>query len=343
MLTAFMGSNSNTVDRAVWLDACKGVCIVLVVYGHISGGLEAADSLAHGSFWLKLRDWVYLFHMPAFFALSGIFATKLTTLSGREFLLGRLRTIFFPYVVWTVIIVAAQFSMARFVNNPPDLSRASRFLMEPYGYGLWFLYSLLLISVVYYFLACWKIPPTLILILAVFFSWLASRNVFGFWPIFNTSMSFFIYYVAAACARSKILLLFSSSKCLAPLLAGAGLLLAMTILYQVWLAANWPFHLVLAALGIAGVICLAKGLAQTPAGWFWAFLGIFSLEIYLGHPLWGTVSRVLLLHSKLGSPTVLVLGGVLLGIGGSLVVGILCRRWNFPYLFKWPAKVAAKP
>jgi fucose 4-O-acetylase-like acetyltransferase len=326
----------------MWIDVCKGICIVLVVYGHISGGLEASNTLAHHSTWMTLRDWVYLFHMPAFFALSGIFAYKLLPLSSRDFLLGRLRTIFYPYVVWTGIIVGAQIAMAQFVNNPPELGRVCWFLVEPYGYGLWFLYSLLLVSVIYYLLARLRVSPLVILLLAATLSWLASRNFFGGWPIFNRSMEFFIYYAAAACAREKIFTLFSTGKWLVPLAAGAGLLLVMTLIFQSSLAQEWPLNFLLAGFGIAGAICLAKSLAQTLAGRFWAFLGFYSLEIYLGHPLWGTISRVLLLHAKTNSPAILVCSGVLIGIIGSLVVGILCRTWKFPYLFKWPAKAAAK-
>jgi fucose 4-O-acetylase-like acetyltransferase len=332
-----MAVDSKTIERFAWIDACKGICIVLVVYGHVSGGLEAGGNVAADSFWMRLRDWVYLFHMPAFFALSGMFAFKLSPLSIPDFFWGRLRTVFYPYLVWTVIIVGAQFAMIRFVNNPPDMSRALHFLREPYGYGLWFLYSLFIISVVFYFLAQLRMPPSMMVLLAVAFSFLASRNFFGFWPMLNTSMNYFIYYAAAACAREKILSCFSGNGCLRPQIVGVGLLLAMTGINLAGSGWGWPFNLLLAGLGFAGVVCLAKGMTLTPVGRVWGFLGLFSLEIYLGHPLWGTVSRVVLLRSGMGSPTILVLGGVLLGILGSLLVGVLCRAWKFPYLYKWPA------
>jgi len=337
-----MRSESKPVERTVWIDVCKGLCIVLVVYGHISGGLAAAGTLAADSMWMKLRDWVYLFHMPAFFVLSGIFAPRLSQLSVRGFLAGRLRTIFYPYAIWTVIIVASQFAMIRFVNNPPELSRALYFLVEPYGYGLWFLYSLFLISVIFYSLARWRVSPLIMVFLAATLSLLASRDFFGGWPIFNTAMNFFIFYATAACAREKIFKLFSQKNWLVPLLAGSGLLLAMTLFYLTGFGATWLFNLLLAGLGITGVVCLAKGLAQTFVSRFWAFLGVFSLEIYLGHPLWGTIARMLLIHARITSPVVLVFGGVVVVIVGSLLVGVLCRAWNFPYLFKWPANAAAK-
>jgi fucose 4-O-acetylase-like acetyltransferase len=333
-----MSAAINSMERIAWLDACKGICIVLVVYGHISGGLEVSGKLAQNTFWLALREWVYLFHMPAFFALSGMLAAKVTKLSPQQFFLGRLRTICFPYIVWTVILVGTQYVLARYANTPPDLSRARRFLVEPYGYGLWFLYSLLIISLIYYLLARWRIPVAVKLMLALILSLLASRNVFAFWPIFNTSMSFFIYYAVAACASESQGSLFPDRGRLQELLSGAFLLLTMTLLHMEVRDRGWLFNLVLAGLGIMGVICLAKGLAKTITNRFWAVLGMFSLEIYLGHPLWGTLARAGLLRSGIDSPAVFVLAGVGLGLAGSLLIGVLCRTWNFPYLFKWPQR-----
>lgn len=328
--------------RIAWIDVCRGICIVLVVYGHVSGGLQVAGTMNLKSIWDVIRHWVYLFHMPAFFFLSGILAARMSRLSPREFILGRLRTIVYPYIVWTFIIACAQLVMSRFVNNPFDSSRLLRFLVEPYGYGLWFLYSLFIISLLLYLLMRMRIPWPALLLLATVLSRMASFNVFGFWPVLNTSMSFFIYYAAANCAQEKILSLFSRAGWWLLLVFGGGWLTSMTVLYAMGWSNGWFFSLLLAGMGICGVVCLAKSLAQTISVRLWSFLGLFSLEIYLGHPLWGTVSRVLLFHLRINSPTILVLGGVLIGISGSLAVGYLSKVYKFPYLFKWPAKTAEK-
>ena len=53
---------------------------MLVVYGHVAGGLEASGVLKAGSPFLAARDGVYLFHMPTFFLLSGLFWASLVEL-----------------------------------------------------------------------------------------------------------------------------------------------------------------------------------------------------------------------------------------------------------------------
>lgn len=48
-----------------WIDVLKGIGIILVVIGHIS--------LDNG-----MSNWIYTFHMPMFFALSGYLWSRFT-------------------------------------------------------------------------------------------------------------------------------------------------------------------------------------------------------------------------------------------------------------------------
>lgn len=333
-----MGADPQPPNRANWVDLCKGICIVLVVFGHIVGGLGAGGTIQPDSIWLEIRSWIYLFHMPAFFALSGIFAGKSVSLSPGDFFIGKSKTILYPYVIWTVIIFASQFVMSRFVNNPPDPHRALLFFVEPYGYGLWFLYALFIISTCYYLLAAFRIPAAGIALIALALSLTANFNWFSFWPIFNIAMSYFAYYACAAFLSTRILPSASGNQMWILPLFGISFLAAITILFLAGQADGQITRLLCGFLGTAAVICVAKGFDRFPIRYLWSLLGLFSLEIYLGHPLWGTVARVALLKAGGHAAALFVLGGVLIGVGGSLVVGFLCRKWNFPYLFRWPAK-----
>ena len=57
--------------RESWLDACKGIAIVLVVIGHIIDG-NMSKGLLSGQTWVVVYNVIYLFHMPLFFVLSGM-------------------------------------------------------------------------------------------------------------------------------------------------------------------------------------------------------------------------------------------------------------------------------
>lgn len=61
----------------VWLDYARVIGISLVIFGHALQSFPAFE----GSFWLKwLWDYIYLFHMPLFFIISGFLfrATPIT-------------------------------------------------------------------------------------------------------------------------------------------------------------------------------------------------------------------------------------------------------------------------
>ena len=57
--------------RESWLDACKGIAIILVVIGHIIDGNMAKGAI-NGLAWTIIYNEIYLFHMPLFFVLSGM-------------------------------------------------------------------------------------------------------------------------------------------------------------------------------------------------------------------------------------------------------------------------------
>ena len=64
-------------NREHWIDALKGIGIILVVIGHVSLGNN-------------LVKWIYSFHMPLFFALSGyMLAHTQRNYSNYEFILKR--------------------------------------------------------------------------------------------------------------------------------------------------------------------------------------------------------------------------------------------------------------
>jgi fucose 4-O-acetylase-like acetyltransferase len=327
----------DSKERLRWVDCCKGICIILVVYGHVTGGLVASSVVPAGSVYDRMRDWVYLFHMPAFFFLSGLFATRSL---GRPFgtvVQNKIMTLVYPYILWTGIYLSIQFVMAKDVNNPPDIARALHFWWEPYGYGLWFLYSLFLISLLFHLLMLVRVSKGTALLGAVALHVAAGFNAFEFWPILNTALLNFIYYAIGGLYSETAFAWWSGGKPRNLMLAGVILLGLMTVLALAFGHSWVPIGLVAALLGIAGVVCLAKGLAVLTWGNFLSILGFYSLEIYLGHTLFGPLSRALLSRCGIHHAAAYVISGLLLGLFLSLALAVLCRKLKFPFLFRWPA------
>jgi len=58
--------------REVWLDGLKGFGILLVILGHVLSGYLDAWTFPEAFFsFYPVRTWIYSFHMPLFFLISG--------------------------------------------------------------------------------------------------------------------------------------------------------------------------------------------------------------------------------------------------------------------------------
>lgn len=91
-----MGEQSAAqADRLKWIDAAKGVGIILVVAGHV---------------WTRgaARDAIYAFHMPLFFLLSGYLVRPVPT---RGLIVAQARTLLVPFAVFSALLVAADFAI----------------------------------------------------------------------------------------------------------------------------------------------------------------------------------------------------------------------------------------
>src|SRR3954465_6338078 len=94
----------ETKARVDTIDYAKGVGILLVVAGHVWRGLDSRISLPP---FLKtdgpVDRWVYGFHMPLFFVVSGLFLFRSAGKPAREYVVDKLSTLLWPLLVWTAI------------------------------------------------------------------------------------------------------------------------------------------------------------------------------------------------------------------------------------------------
>ena len=80
------------IKRDLSLDIAKGICIILMVIGH-SGCPE----------WLN--RFIYMFHMPCFFFMSGILLSEKYLIDVRGGIRKKLKGYYRPFVKWTLIFL----------------------------------------------------------------------------------------------------------------------------------------------------------------------------------------------------------------------------------------------
>lgn len=84
---------TTVTNRLLWVDALKGFCIILVILGH----MQIPE---------LVRKFIFSFHMPIFFLISGYLA-KHEGVSLKEMFVKRMNSLLVPYVIYSSIISVA--------------------------------------------------------------------------------------------------------------------------------------------------------------------------------------------------------------------------------------------
>lgn len=126
--------------RLTWVDVTKGFLMILVVIGHYPGELD-----------FPFIKYIYWFHMPAFFLLSGIFFKEIKDNQNTKMTIKkRFMQLMVPYLFFLFLITAVRYSMELALGNfelswyLQDLWKlviAGRFVRGAYGV-FWFVTTL---------------------------------------------------------------------------------------------------------------------------------------------------------------------------------------------------------
>ena len=130
------------------IDVCKGLGIILVVFGHALK--QTGDT---NTVFQILLSFIYSFHMPLFFMVSGFVSKKILefTANGErmKYIKSRAVRLLVPYFAVGLFYMPIKFVLSRFAVKPYDFSNAWKILIgENPNTVLWFLYTLFWVSVV---------------------------------------------------------------------------------------------------------------------------------------------------------------------------------------------------
>ena len=135
-------------SRLNWVDTAKGLGIVLVVIGHVVGGLVSADLMNWTPTVQFVEAWIYSFHMPLFFFLSGLFLSRSVGKSSLlEFMSDKVRVVAYPYIVWSTLTVLLKSALGSIPNTPRELSDLFLLAYHPID-QYWFLYILFVLTII---------------------------------------------------------------------------------------------------------------------------------------------------------------------------------------------------
>ena len=140
--------NLHILSRIPWLDAARGLCIILVVLGHAIGGLTGAGLVTQESILVTLNYFIYTFHIPAFFVISGMLAPS--SISKIEKILNNNIKLFISLCfIWTIQILVMNY-FSNYLNQPmPFDPREFLTLIVGSPSQFWFLKILFFVHIAY--------------------------------------------------------------------------------------------------------------------------------------------------------------------------------------------------
>lgn len=322
-------------SRHDWIDVAKGIGILLVVYGHVARGVFNANLGMDPDFFFVVDRFIYSFHMPLFFFLSGIFFFSSLEKHGHIGLITtKIDSILYPYVVWSLVQGILEVILSNYTNGHTTLSDVLSFAWQPRA-QFWFLYCLFQIFLVVTLLQKidYRHPLVLISLLAITHLLVAHHLWSG--SILRDAATHGIYFVIGAFSYPYI------KK--RPKPSGLTLLLSFLLFGCVHFFQPQGFGtLPIALVSIFLVIQISMHLALRKSKLL-INIGACSMMIYLAHVLFGSGVRILLKHAfGIEDITTHLLIGTFSGVALSMMLMKFLDQANIRIFLNPPSTISSR-
>lgn len=146
-------------QRHLWMDFARGICILLVIFLHADPAMSRQGLAVPEAFDLVNR-FLDPFRIPFLMLLSGMLLHKSLSKPDRDYVLGKFHLIFWPFLVWSMAVYAAEGRLTwEFVLKTPVTAPSVLWY-------LWFLCAYYLVALVLVRLRIPLVPVVLVCLVA---------------------------------------------------------------------------------------------------------------------------------------------------------------------------------
>ena len=327
-------------SRVYWIDYAKGIGIFLVVIGHVCRGLTSGSILSP-LVAKSIDQWIYAFHMPIFFFLSGLLIQRSVSKSLEDFIIDKLKTIAYPYFVWSIIqgvLISAAF---RYINSSISLTDLWQIIYQPI-FIFWFFYVLFIITIFYKFAHDLGASPVNLLIFSTFLYCLhLLKPSFLSWEVLDLICRFTIYFAIGAAISNRLMTNLSqiNTSILISITISGFLAVAATVWLN--LTENQITAPLTAMIGVSATIALAILLERFKFASYVKLWGVLSLQIYVIHTIITSGMRIII-QKIFGTtePFTHVFLGTVMGIYIPIAIYWFCGKVKFRYLFTFSKSIS---
>ena len=320
-------------NRVHWIDYAKGIGIFLVVLGHVCRGLKLS-SVLDPLFAASIDRWIYAFHMPIFFFLSGLLIKHSVSKPLKDFVIDKLKTLAYPYFVWSIIQGLLISITSHYTNSSISLSNILGIIYQPILI-FWFFYVLFIILILYKFACDLKASSIhfLVFSLVLYCLHLIQPTIIS-WEVIDLVCNFTIYFALGAAISDQLIPRLNQMSVLTLISITISGFLAITAIAWLNLTENQLLVPLIAMIGVSATIALSILLERFKAVKFIKLWGLLSLQIYVAHTLCTSGTRILLQNVfDFTNPFLHIILGTILGIYAPIALNWVCQRGKFPYLF----------
>jgi fucose 4-O-acetylase-like acetyltransferase len=330
-------------NRTEWIDFAKGLCIILIVTGHIINGYLFSYPVKETGL-LLFSNIIYTFHVHVFFFFAGyLFHRSFSSRGIRDYIIEKIKTILYPYFIWSIIQGCVEVFLSNYTAVPLSSGELFRIIYEPIS-QFWFLYSLFIISIL--FAVCAHYGKTalrfiIIISIVLYFCRIPTKIM----DLENISI-FMLFFSSGIISQKYLLDEKISGMVHFP---GAVFTMGLFIVASYWsytkilyldiMVGAFPFFKMLygfflSGMGVIGVVVLSKYLCRLGYYSVVCKIGYYSLAIFCTHGFFGSGCRIVLnKFFNCLNPNIFIPISVLSGVVFPIILYKIAVTLKIPYLF----------
>lgn len=333
MVTALnSGTGTNTgKPRVDWIDAVKGLTIMLVVMKHTTYGTAAA--LDHLPYVFNiLCEWTVPFRMPLFFLVAGLFAQKALRAPLRQFLDSKILHFVYFYLLWSLIQIGIKIVLPQEGIWHVTYKDLLMIPVEPFGL-LWFIYALAIFFTIMRLTR--DVRPAIMVFVALAFYFTKLNTG---WTMPDEFAHRFIYFVVGIYAAPHVFTLASWAMAHVKqgITLGVTLLAAVALIVYSGTIDLRTVELMTGFVGAAGTIMLVAILAAKGYAKPLTFVGARSLYLFLAFFLPMAAARVAMVKLGFENGDLITLVSLIMAVSMPLVAYEVTKGTMLDFVFKRP-------
>ncbi len=327
-----------TKPRVNWIDAVKGLTIILVVMKHTTYG-DAVALHAMPYIFNYLCEFTIPFRMPLFFLVAGLFADKALRSERREFIDKKILHFAYFYLLWSAIQVGIKVVLPHEGAWAVTWKDLALIPLEPFGL-LWFIYALAIFFVLMRLARDLPKPVMIGFALVLYFTKLNTG-----WTMPDEFARRLIFFVSGVYAAPLVFRManWAIADARRGLLSGLILLFGVGVAVFTGLADIRAVELAIGYMGAAGTIMIVAILASRGAAKPLAYVGSRSLYVFLAFFLPMAATRIALVKLGFHNGDLVTLIALVMAVGMPLLAFRIVEGTPLAFLFVRPRAFRLTP